>query len=68
MLIYAYSIYLFLKGGVKMENLVFNRRVDALGRIVLPIEFRHNLGIEAKDTVKLVPTENGILIVPIKHN
>lgn len=68
MLIYAHSIYLYLKGGVNMKKFVFNRQVDVLGRIVLPIELRHNLGIEAKDTVKLIPVENGILIVPSKQN
>ncbi|MBQ4510424.1 MAG: AbrB/MazE/SpoVT family DNA-binding domain-containing protein [Clostridia bacterium] len=51
-----------------MKKFVFNRQVDVLGRIVLPIELRHNLGIEAKDTVKLIPVENGILIVPSKQN
>lgn len=38
------------------------RKVDDLGRITLPIEFRRTLGIEVQDNVNLQFKDNGIFV------
>lgn len=38
------------------------RKVDALGRIVLPIELRRNLGIEVRTPLELFVDEDTILL------
>ena len=38
------------------------RRVDELGRIVLPIEIRKNLNIENRDTVEIFVEEDKIIL------
>lgn len=38
------------------------RSLDHLGRIVIPIEMRKTLGIEPKDPVEMLLTDEGILI------
>lgn len=38
------------------------RKVDDLGRITLPIEFRRTLGIEVHDNVNMQFKDNGIYI------
>lgn len=38
------------------------RKVDDLGRITLPIEFRRTLGIEVHDKVNLQFKDNGIFV------
>lgn len=38
------------------------RKVDDLGRITLPIEFRRNLGIEVQDKVNVQFKDNGIYV------
>lgn len=44
-----------MKGTIK-------KKVDALGRITLPIEYRRTLGIEVHDEVNLEFSENGIFV------
>jgi bifunctional DNA-binding transcriptional regulator/antitoxin component of YhaV-PrlF toxin-antitoxin module len=44
-----------------MEDFVAFKRMDGLGRVVIPKDFRRYFGISENDFVKLVPTENGIL-------
>ena len=39
------------------------KTIDKLGRMVLPKSMREHYGISLKDKVKLIPTENGILII-----
>lgn len=36
-----------------MEGSVIIRRVDELGRVVLPVEFRRSLGIEERDPLEV---------------
>ena len=36
-----------------MENMGYSRRVDELGRVVLPIELRRRLGIEERDALEI---------------
>ena len=38
------------------------KKIDNLGRIVLPKEIREFYCMESEDTVEIIPTENGILI------
>ena len=43
-----------------MKNTGIVRKVDELGRIVLPIEIRRTLGIEIKDALE-ISAEDGII-------
>ena len=45
-----------------MEDFVAFKRMDGLGRVVIPKDFRRYFCISENDFVKLAPTENGILI------
>ena len=38
------------------------RRVDELGRIVIPIEIRKTLGIDPGDALEILATDEGILL------
>ena len=38
------------------------RKVDELGRVVLPIELRRNMGIEIKDSLEIFVEENTIIL------
>ena len=39
------------------------RKLDELGRIVIPIELRRTLGIEEKDPLEIFTNENGDIIL-----
>lgn len=43
----------FTKGDEEMKSTGIVRKIDELGRIVLPIELRRSLGIEVKDPVEI---------------
>lgn len=45
-----------------MENLNFIRKIDELGRIVIPIELRKILDIQEKDSLEISLVENGIFV------
>lgn len=38
------------------------RKVDELGRIVIPIELRRTLGIDVKDPVEIFVSDDGIML------
>lgn len=38
------------------------RKVDELGRVVIPIELRRTLGIEVKDSLEIYVTEDQIVL------
>ncbi len=44
------------------------KAIDSLGRIVLPKELRYFYGIEIKDKLLLIPTEDGILVTKAYKN
>ena len=44
------------------ETIGLKRKLDNLGRIVLPSEFRKELGIEDKDEVEIYLLENGFFL------
>ena len=50
-----------LERDVTMKEFI-KRKVDDLGRITLPIEFRRTLGIEVHDKVNLQFKDNGIFV------
>lgn len=45
-----------------MKNSYFVRRIDELGRIVLPMEIRKGLDIKEKDPLEIFIKDNGIFI------
>jgi len=50
------------KGGHKMKATGIVRKVDVLGRIVLPIELRKNLDIEKEDPIEIYVDGDYILL------
>ncbi len=64
MIILAYSIdYLIhiVKGG-RIMRVGFHRKVDNLGRITIPKEYREFFHLNEQDTVCLIDTTEGLLI------
>lgn len=45
-----------------MKSYGIVRRIDELGRIVLPIETRKRLGLDAKDPVEIIAEKDRIII------
>ena len=45
-----------------MNESYFIRKIDELGRLVIPIEVRKILGIKEKDSLEIYLTDNGIFI------
>lgn len=45
-----------------MKSTGIVRKVDELGRVVLPIELRHTLDIEPKDSLEIYVDENNIVL------
>ena len=44
------------------EIIGLKRKIDELGRVTLPKEFRKDLNINEKDTVEIFQTKNGVFI------
>ena len=44
-------------------NYSVEKTIDKLGRIVIPKNIREHYGISLEDKIKMIPTEQGILIV-----
>ncbi|WP_317854957.1 AbrB/MazE/SpoVT family DNA-binding domain-containing protein [Chakrabartyella piscis] len=45
-----------------MKSTGIVRKVDELGRVVLPIELRRNMGIEIKDSLEIFVKEDTIIL------
>ncbi len=45
-----------------MKSTGIVRKVDELGRVVLPIELRRNMGIEIKDSLEIFVEDNMIVL------
>ncbi|MDD4843684.1 MAG: AbrB/MazE/SpoVT family DNA-binding domain-containing protein [Anaerotignum sp.] len=45
-----------------MKSTGIVRKVDELGRVVLPIELRRNMGIEIKDSLEIFVQEDTIVL------
>ncbi len=46
----------------QMKSTGIVRKVDELGRVVLPIELRRNMGIEIKDSLEIFVEEDSIVL------
>lgn len=49
-----------------MEIFVAFKKMDSLGRVVIPRDMRQYFDILPNDYVKIIPTENGILLTSSK--
>ena len=49
-------------GGISMKSTGIVRKVDELGRIVLPIELRRTLDIEIKDSLEIYVDDSRIIL------
>ena len=45
-----------------MKSIGIVRKLDDLGRIVLPVELRHTLGLEEKDPLEIFVEDNQIIL------
>lgn len=44
------------------------RRIDDLGRVIIPREVRKNLGIKEGDPLEIFTTEEGICFIPYRRD
>lgn len=51
-----------VKGRNSMKSTGIVRKVDELGRVVLPIELRRNMGIAIKDSLEIFVEDNMIIL------
>jgi transcriptional pleiotropic regulator of transition state genes len=51
-----------MRGGVFMKSTGIVRKVDELGRIVLPIELRRTLDIAEKDSLEIYVDDDRIIL------
>ena len=49
-------------GGLRMKSTGVVRKLDNLGRIVIPIELRKTMGIEIKDTLEIFTEGDEIIL------
>lgn len=47
-----------------MTGVLYDLEVNAEGNLVLPVELRETLGLQAGDTLRLVQTEEALLLIP----
>ena len=45
-----------------MKSIGIVRKLDDLGRIVLPVELRHTLGLEEKDPLEIFVEDDSIIL------
>jgi transcriptional pleiotropic regulator of transition state genes len=50
------------KGGIVMKSTGIVRKVDELGRIVIPIELRRTLDVDIKDALEIFVEGNTIIL------
>lgn len=51
-----------------MKSTGIVRKVDELGRVVIPIELRRNLNIEEKDSLEIYVDESSIILKKYESN
>ena len=51
-----------------MEKYGIIRRIDDLGRIVIPREIRRDMGISEGDPLEMVMTDEGLLVRPLPQS
>jgi AbrB family looped-hinge helix DNA binding protein len=47
-----------------MTSVMYEVNVDSEGNLTLPVELREALGLQAGDTLKVVQTEDHLLLIP----
>ncbi len=52
----------FLGGNILMKSTGIVRKVDELGRVVIPIELRRTLGIAEKDALEIYVDDDRIIL------
>lgn len=58
-----FIIIILILGGKEQEDMEsINRKVDELGRVVIPIEFRRKLGIETKNNLTMLMDGDRIIL------
>ena len=60
----AFATHFFVievKNGTQ-NTMVFEREIDKVGRLVIPVDVRRLYDIQEKDFLRIIPQENGILI------
>ena len=50
-----------------MKALGITRKIDDLGRVVLPIELRRSLGISERDSIEIFVEEDAIILKKCNH-
>lgn len=60
--------WLLINGGVHMKSTGVIRRVDELGRIVIPIEIRTQFGIAEKDPLEIYVDGSSIILKKYEQN
>lgn len=63
--VYGLAVAGFTEGAVMMKDTGIVRRVDDLGRIVIPMELRRTLGINVKDPIAIFV--EGDKVILMKH-
>lgn len=58
----------FSRGEIKMKSTGIVRKVDELGRVVIPIELRRTLGISEKDSLEIYVDDDKIVLKKYKPN
>ena len=51
-----------MEGAIKMKSTGIVRRIDGLGRVVLPMELRKVLDISTKDSLEIFVDEDKIIL------
>ncbi|WP_342434010.1 AbrB/MazE/SpoVT family DNA-binding domain-containing protein [Neobacillus sp. FSL H8-0543] len=57
-----------LRGELNMKSTGIVRKVDELGRVVIPIELRRTLGIAEKDALEIYVDDERIILKKYKPN
>lgn len=65
---YKYKIKTILRGDFFMKSTGIVRKVDELGRVVIPIELRRTLGIAEKDALEIYVDDERIILKKYKPN
>ncbi len=58
----------FDKGGIVMKSTGIIRKVDELGRVVIPIELRNKFGIFEKDPIEIFVDGSSIVLKKYEPN